>query len=141
MATNSIFVDTSGWACYLNAFDPFHKIAAATYQQAHLHGAAIYTTDHVLAELVALLSSTHFRLSRQRVVTIVSTILDDHGVTVEPTGWPQFLDAWRLLERRLDKMWSLVDAISFGVMERFTILDALTTDEHFEQAGKVRLLK
>ena len=88
-----------------------------------------------------MLSSTHYKLSRPRVIAIVATILLDRGVTVEPTGWQHFLDAWHLLEKREDKVWSLVDAVSFGVMDRFTILNALTTDEHFEQAGKVRLLR
>lgn len=141
MAANSIFVDTSGWACYLHARDPFHAAAEKLYQQAHARGIGIYTTDHVLAELVALLSSTHYKLPRLRVLAIVSTILHDRGFIVEPTRWSEFLEAWRLLEQRQDKTWSLVDAISFGVMARFKILDALTTDEHFEQAGKVRLLR
>jgi predicted nucleic acid-binding protein len=34
-----------------------------------------------------------------------------------------------------------VDAICFGAMERLGIMAALTTDAHFEQAGKLRLLK
>jgi len=34
-----------------------------------------------------------------------------------------------------DKAWSLVDCISFIVMEREGLTDALTTDQHFVQAG------
>jgi hypothetical protein len=59
--------------------------------------------DHVLAELVALLTSTHFKLLRPRVLAIIATILRDPGVTVQATGWPDFLDAWHLLEQRPDK--------------------------------------
>ena len=53
------------------------------------------------------------------------------------------LDAasWALLKSRFDKEWSLVDAASFIVMQERGIIEALTTDHHFEQAGFVRLLK
>ena len=43
--------------------------------------------------------------------------------------------AVRLFASRLDKDWSLTDCLSFVVMERRNIRDALTADNHFEQAG------
>jgi len=48
-------------------------------------------------------------------------------------------EAWDLLDRMLDKDWSLVDAASFIVMRRLGITEVLTTDHHFSQAGFVRL--
>lgn len=42
---------------------------------------------------------------------------------------------------RLDKSYSLCDAISFLVMRQRGLSEALTTDHHFEQEGFVRLLK
>lgn len=50
-------------------------------------------------------------------------------------------EAWELLRNREDKEWSLVDCASFVVMDHRGILEALTSDHHFEQAGFVRLLK
>jgi uncharacterized protein len=46
-----------------------------------------------------------------------------------------------LFGRRMDKEWSLTDCISFVVMWREGITEALTGDHHFEQAGFVGLLK
>jgi hypothetical protein len=46
-----------------------------------------------------------------------------------------------LFRRHADKYWSLTDCISFVVMEREGISEALTGDKHFEQAGFVALLK
>jgi hypothetical protein len=40
-----------------------------------------------------------------------------------------------LYARRLDKDWSLTDCISFVVMEEHGLHEALTGDNHFEQAG------
>ena len=48
--------------------------------------------------------------------------------------------AMRLLTERSDKLWSLCDAVSFVLMKDKGLLDALTTDHNFEQAGFVRLL-
>ena len=42
---------------------------------------------------------------------------------------------------RADKEWPLTDCISFVVMEDEGITDALTGDQHFEQAGFKALLK
>jgi predicted nucleic acid-binding protein len=42
---------------------------------------------------------------------------------------------------RPDKDWSLTDCISFVVMNAESISEALTGDEHFEQAGFVALLR
>ena len=36
---------------------------------------------------------------------------------------------------RPDKEWGLTDCVSFVLMEREAITEALTADEHFRQAG------
>ena len=43
--------------------------------------------------------------------------------------------------QRPDKSWSLTDCISFEVMKHLDILEALTEDHHFEQAGFRALLR
>lgn len=63
----------------------------------------------------------------------------------ELTLVPASADLWRggiaLFAARSDKDWSLTDCISFVVMQERSIIDALTADHHFEQAGFVALLK
>ena len=44
------------------------------------------------------------------------------------------------MHKRADMSWSLCDAVSFVLMARHHIWEALTTDHSFEQAGFVRLL-
>lgn len=54
----------------------------------------------------------------------------------------ELLDAGlALMGKRTDKDWSLTDCISFVVMERNGLHEALTGDHHFEQAGFNALLK
>jgi predicted nucleic acid-binding protein len=56
-------------------------------------------------------------------------------IEVVPHSVELSADAIRLFTARSDKDWSLTDCLSFLVMERKGIRDALTADNHFEQAG------
>ena len=59
----------------------------------------------------------------------------DRRIEVVPFQ-PELNEAAIALSRsRADKNWSLTDCLSFTVMERHGLTDALTTDRHFEQAG------
>ncbi len=49
-------------------------------------------------------------------------------------------EALALLGQRPDKRYSLCDAVSFVLMKRHAIQEALTTDRHFEQEGFTRKL-
>jgi hypothetical protein len=50
----------------------------------------------------------------------------------------QHRTALRVLQGRLDRAYSLCDAVSFLLMREHAISEALTTDRHFEQEGFVR---
>jgi predicted nucleic acid-binding protein len=49
--------------------------------------------------------------------------------------------ALALYHQHADKSWTLTDCISFVIMRDLNVTDALTGDEHFEQAGFIALLK
>ena len=98
------------------------------------------TTNYVLAELVALLTSP-LKVSRPLLITILNAIRTAAWVTVVHVDSDMDREAWVLLESRSDQAWSLVDCASFIVMRHRGITEALTSDHHFEQAGFVRLLK
>ena len=57
---------------------------------------------------------------------------DVHIVPAEAALWER---GWGLYRSRPDKGWSLTDCVSFVVMQDAGLTDALTTDEHFCQAG------
>jgi predicted nucleic acid-binding protein len=98
----------------------------------------IYTTDQVLAELVALMTTRRF--PRQQILNDVGTILRGSRITKLYTDQSLFLDAWALLTDRPDKEWSLADAILILRMQQLGVTEVLTNDHQFEQAGFVRLL-
>lgn len=61
--------------------------------------------------------------------------------TIMPPDEELFEKGLELYAHRLDKGWSLTDCISFVVMQRAGVTDALTGDHHFEQAGFRALFK
>lgn len=136
--SNDLFVDTSGWAYYLDRQNPLYPTVVSLVQSMLDQRRHLVTTNYILTELVALLSS-RYHLPRQQVITAINAIKAD--ASVEIVHIDQAIDnhAWALLETRLDKEWSLVDASSFIVMRRFGMSQALTTDHHFTQAGFSRV--
>lgn len=140
MARANLFADTSGWASLADPTQPYHHLAAENYRNARQQRRKVITTNYVIGELVALLTSP-LRLPRQALIKFVDSIKTSPYVQVIHIDADLDLEAWQLLKQRVDKQWSLVDASSFVVMQRLGIYEALTSDHHFEQSGFVRLLK
>jgi uncharacterized protein len=134
------FVDTSGWGHLVDPTQAFHSQAAALYRQARQQGSRLVTTNYILTELVALLTSP-VRVPRANVIEFISGLKSSPYVNIIHVDAQLDSQAWDLLVERPDKEWSLVDCASFVVMRQAGIVEALTTDHHFEQAGFVRLLK
>jgi predicted nucleic acid-binding protein len=137
---SEIFVDTSGWGCLFDASQSFHALAASLYRTARTQNRKMVTTNYVLTELVALLTSP-LRLPRPTIIELLEGLKVSPYVEIVHIDESMDQETWQLFRRRPDKQWSWVDCASFVVMQRRGIQEALTTDHHFEQAGFVRLLK
>ena len=135
-----LFVDTSGWASLADADQQFHSLAKSHYAVFRQDNARFVTTNYVIAELIALLTSP-IRMSRARVIEYVQSIKMSTNVVIAHVDKEMDSRSFEFLQKRGDKAWSLVDCSSFLLMQEEGIADALTTDHHFEQAGFVRLLK
>ncbi|HXT34441.1 MAG TPA: hypothetical protein VN837_02590 [Chloroflexota bacterium] len=87
----------------------------AFYKHAIASRRTLVTTNYILAELVALLT-TRSRASRPRILALIDNL--KHVASVRIIHIDPALDgeAWALLERHPDQNWSLVDAASFVVM-------------------------
>ncbi len=129
-----MLLDTSGLLCLHHRAEPFHDQARVTYQTAR----ARLTHNYVLAEFVAL---AHIRrLPRLPALTFVVDLLDNPDIETALVDEALHREATALLLARLDKTYSLCDAVSFVLMRRRNLMEALTTDRHFEQEGFRRLL-
>ncbi|MBE5231442.1 MAG: type II toxin-antitoxin system VapC family toxin [Microcystis sp.] len=137
---SSLFVDTSGWASLFVANQPYYPQAEQYFCLAFQEQKRIYTTNYIIAELVALVNSP-LRVSRSRIFEIIDAIKTATYIEIVHIDDVTDTLAWTLCKSRIDKAWSLVDCTSFIVMQQMEIQEALTTDQHFEQAGFIRLLK
>jgi uncharacterized protein len=133
-------VDTAGWGHLLDPTQGYHDQAVTLYRRARRHGTQLTTTNYILTELVALLTSP-LRIPRPRIISFVTSLKSAPHVDVVHVDPRLDAQAWQLLVDRPDKEWSLVDCASFVVMRHIGLNEALTTDHHFEQAGFTYLLR
>jgi uncharacterized protein len=132
---NIVFADTFYYLALLNADDEAHGRAVEMTER---YAGRMVTTAWVLTELAdGLCRST----TRAFLFQFLETLLADPEVTFVPPSDELFRQGLDLYGRRPDKDWSLTDCISFTVMGRQRITQALTADHHFEQAGFVAILK
>jgi predicted nucleic acid-binding protein len=135
-----IFADTAGWGHLVDPSQAYHDRAATIYRRVRQEDRKCITTNYILTELVALLIRP-LRIPRPKIVAFIEGLKASSHVDIVHVDPTLDAQAWQLFTERPDKEWSLVDCASFVVMQQRGILDAFTTDRHFEQAGFVCLLK
>ena len=130
-----VFVDTSFVVALVNKNDQNHRLALDLSRQ--LTGQGLVTTDAILLEIGNALSRNFKRQS----VEIIGNFLTSDDVRVIHLHPPLFRKAFELYKSHSDKIWGLIDCVSFVVMKEIGIIDALSADKHFEQAGFNILIK
>jgi uncharacterized protein len=96
------------------------------------------TTEWVLTELADGLARSE--RGRAEFLSLLADLQTDVASTIIPCDHALMADGVQLYGQRPDKKWSLTDCISFVIMAKEGITEALTGDHHFEQAGFVALL-
>lgn len=133
-----IFVDTAAWLALINKSDILHKKAKQIRDRLIRERRQFLLTDYIIVEIANALSRIPFR---KAAVQIISLIQSSRNIRVVEIDKEIFIEAWNLYEERLDKEWSFTDCTSFVVMSKMGLIDAFTSDHHFEQAGYNILLK
>jgi hypothetical protein len=95
-------------------------------------GAFLVTTEAVCWEWLNAMSDA---ATRSIAAHGYERIHHDARIEVVPHSGELSAGAIRLFTDRSDKDWSLTDCLSFTVIGRRNIREALTADHHFEQAG------
>lgn len=129
------FVDSHYLLALLNSRDQDH---AAAVKWSRGRETRLVTTVWILVEVADALSRTSSRLGAAK---FLRSFQDEPFVEVVAPTLQQFDEALHFYEQRPDKEWSLTDCISFQLMTQRGIVEALTADRHFEQAGFRALLR
>lgn len=130
-----MFADTSGLLCIMDSADFRHAEAARFYKQAK----QLIITNYVIAEFVPLAQTRG--LVRLDILQFVRDLQDIPRLELVWVDENLHNRAFELLQKRLDKTYSLCDAVSFIIMREGNLTEALTTDKHFEQEGFIKLLQ
>ena len=132
------FADTAFWVALSRQRDQYHRQAVSWNQFVVRTSGNIVTTEAVLWEWLNALSDAS---TRSVAAEGYRRAHSDARIEVVPFQAELIDSAVHLYRTRPDKDWSLTDCLSFVVMERGQLTEALSTDRHFEQAGlKVMML-
>jgi len=132
---NAVFADTSFFVAGINRRDCHHATAR---KFSYEYKGQIVTSQWVLLEV-----ANFFAASRRRLTAFmfVEAFIADPKVECIAATSEDFANGWLLYSSRPDKEWSLTDCISMSVMRERGIIDVLSSDHHFDQAGFRILLK
>jgi len=131
------FVDASGWIALVNRIDGLHQQAVRLFQQRLDESRGFVTSSVVLLEVGNWLSPVPLRPLASR---LLERIEHSHRIEVVELTSELCRKGWQLYGQRTDKGWGAIDCISFIIMQERNLLEALTGDRHFQQAGFRALL-
>lgn len=133
----SLFIDTSYLIAVENADDQYHKSASNHWRDLlKASPRLLVTSSYVLVEVVTLLNN---RRLHSRAVGLGNNLLSSRLFNVVHVDEELFYEAWNYFQKYKDKTYSLTDCVSFVLMKKVGIVEALTFDKHFTQAGFAKL--
>ena len=132
-----ILVDTSFFFPLFNQSDPDHgKVREALQDfRGQRPRDLLLTTNHIVFETVTLARS---RIDHAVAVRVSQALLSETLATIHWATEGEQRDALNYLARYQDKKYSAVDCLSFLLMEKLGITEALTLDSDFSHRFTVR---
>jgi predicted nucleic acid-binding protein len=133
---STYFADTSFGIALARKRDQYHQRAMDWYQFILRNNSRLVTTEAVLWEWLNAFSDTSTRALAAEGYRRTHADPRIEVVAFQPELIAASVELYRT---RGDKDWSLTDCLSFAVMTQRGLIEALTTDKHFEQAKLIPL--
>jgi predicted nucleic acid-binding protein len=127
-----VFLDTAYALALSSPGDVFHQQAVHLAEKIGAASVRLVTTRAIMLEIGNAFSK---RRRRPAGVELRDALEADPRVEIIPLSEQLYGRAWQLFRERPDKQWGLTDCVSFIVMQDRGLTEALTSDEHFQQAG------
>ncbi len=119
-------VDTGAWYALADRSDRHHG-AATEYYETDADRQSLVTTDLIVGETFALLSS---HLGRAGAVAFWAG-LREAQIPILPITVSEIEASWHIAQAFPDQSFSFVDCTTFALMERLGVRDAFAFDSHF----------
>jgi len=133
-----VFVDSSGIFAHIVSEDASHHPAEAAFTRARDEGWRLVTTNAVLYEVHALILN-RVRDGRRIALRFLDAVEAGFREVIRVTISDE-RRAMELLRMRGDQNFSMCDALSFVVMGRLRIREAIAYDKHFTAYGRILVL-
>ena len=130
MTGERLFLDTAFIQALLNSRDDYHNRAKNLFSRVTA-ASEVWLTEAILVEVGNALS----KFNRRGAAQFIQQCYRTDNIRVVSITTELFVQALALYQSRSDKTWGLTDCISFVVMRTNNLLDAVTADRHFTQAG------
>ena len=124
-----IFVDTSGWYSLMDQDDPDHPAVEAWFRS---NTFPLITTNYTFSETVTLIMN---RLGHRAAVAFGGELMESRSILFFRATEEDEKKAWEYFVKHSDKEYSFVDCLSFVVMKKLQVREALSIDKHFRQSG------
>jgi len=127
-----VLLDTSFILALENREDRHHGRAKQLDRELAAQGAILLLHRGILLEI----GDGYARIGRRaKGAELLDKLANEEGFQITPLSQAIIEQAMALFQSRSDKEWGLTDCVSFVLMEREGITQALTADVHFRQAG------
>lgn len=132
-----IFVDTSFLYAFLAKADEDHERAFEALKEFRGRNLAalLVTTDAVVMETITL---ARRRASHAQATFIGERLYGEKIARIHRASFEEQREAFEYFKRYADKEYSMVDCLSFVVMEKLGIAEALTFDSDFSHRFTAR---
>jgi predicted nucleic acid-binding protein len=134
-----VFVDSGGFFGLLIREDGHHACARELFAQAKTEGWGLVTTNVVVIETYALLLNRSLQ-GRVLAVRFLDWLDRVESIQRERITEDDEDKAVALVRDHDDKTYSLCDALSFTVMERLGVREAIAFDRDFRSYGRFTIL-
>jgi uncharacterized protein len=128
-----LFIDTWGWLVLEDSRDPQHQAVSRAYAEAAKMSGNVFTTNFVLDETICLLFR---RRPFEEVARFIKGLLASPFIGIEEITSARFRRAFELRLAFRDKPdISFTDLTTMIVAQDLEVMDILSGDRHFLQAG------
>ncbi len=136
MPSPRIFIDTSFLFPFFAAHDPDHERVSRVFEayEEHFRAGALVTTNHIVFEAITLI---RYRGSRdparahELAERVGETLYSGKVARIHVATFEEEQAAFAYFKRHRDQKYSAVDCLSFVVMEKLGITEALAVDSDF----------
>ncbi len=129
---DSLFLDTSFIVALEDEDDQNHHTASLVWHKFKKHPKKLTTSTFIFDETVTVLRR---RVSFKKASEVGKKLLKSSLAEIVHVSADDFESAWTLFLKYDDKKLSFTDCVSFAIMRKLSIRNALTFDKHFQQMG------